>query len=172
MKTSDRQAVVDDLIRRDGNVCQYPGCDKTFSADNPPTIDHWFPQVWCRAQGWSYEEIWSIDNLKLMCKPCNAKKGNILPNDDGTLPERVTRTRANKSERPITCNLCESGRLLFDGEVCELCGSGPQPAAAPAYTQKKPQDCSHGWIENDHCWMCWTGLVERKPATLRIIEGP
>lgn len=169
MRIPTRLDLVTALEERDGYVCQYPDCDKPFSDDNSPTVDHWYPQVWCKEQGWTPQEIWSLDNLKLMHKSCNAKKGHLIPNDDGTLPVKETRVRIPKSERPQDCDYCYNGRVLLLGEECDICGSGPQPATAPRSLQKHPKDCDH---DDFHCWMCFIGHVPRKSAIERIIGGP
>lgn len=163
----DRVAIISALIERDGDRCMYPGCDKPFDdGAHEMTIDHIYPQSKAYADGWTYEQVNDISNLQLMGKRCNAVKGDLVYNPDGTLPEIPRRERAaDKSSRAMVCNLCESGRLLFEGEQCELCGSGPQPASFPKYAQRAPKDCSHGWVDPaDHCWMCVIGHVERKPA--------
>lgn len=177
---ADRAVLIQLLKERDGDHCMHPSCGKAldFSLVDGPnmvTIDHRFPQVRAREAGWTEDEIWALTNLNLMHRSCNARKGDRVYNDDGTLPEPPSRHKAvDKTHRPMVCDLCESGRLLFDGEVCELCGSGPQPATAPRYLRVKPSECSHGWGENPEqfCWMCFIGMIERKPATQRILEGP
>ena len=124
-------------------------------------------------EGWTPEEIWDHNNLQLMGKSCNARKGHLTYDEQGRLPVMAKVSKVDKSARTPVCNLCESGRLLLEGEVCELCNSGPQPAAFPRYAQKRPKDCSHGFEDpSDHCWMCVIGFEERKSATMTIIEGP
>lgn len=177
---ASRTVLIELLRERDGDNCMYPSCGKPidFSLVDGPTmatIDHRFPQVRARAAGWTEDEIWELSNLDLMHRSCNARKGDRVYNEDGTLPEPPARNKAVvKAERPMVCNLCESGRLLLEGEVCELCGSGPQPATAPRYLRVTPSECSHGWGENpdQFCWMCFIGMIERKPARQRILEGP
>lgn len=168
-----REEIIDLLIERDGFTCQYPGCDREFteediwSGEETPTsatIDHWIPL--------SLGGTWNIDNLKLMEKKCNAKKGSLMPTEDGALPRRAGSTyrrRADKrSGRPILCNLCDSGRLLHPNDVCPLCGSDAQPKAAPASLQREPKECDH---DKFHCWMCYLGFIERKSALQSMIEG-
>src|SRR5687767_3100328 len=86
-----RAQLVADLRTRDGATCQYPGCHESLDfsvveGPNEVTIDHWIPQYYGKANGWTIEEIWDLSNLKLMHKKCNAKKGDRIPNEDGTLP--------------------------------------------------------------------------------------
>lgn len=148
-------------------------CKKPFEEDQKITLDHWYPQSWCYANGWTYDEVWSIENLRLAHKKCNARKGDLIPVDDYTVPTKEvkppTSRKYKRAARPETCDLCESGRLLLLGEVCDLCGSGPQPAVAPRATQKRPKDCSHSGY--DHCWACYLGIIPRKSALQVIIEG-
>lgn len=167
----NKAEVVEALVERDGYACTYPGCSVDFSPIPDHkwsiTIDHIYPQAKAREVGWSNDEINSLENLQLMHKACNAKKSDLTYNEDGTLPVRG-KVKTPKSERPMTCELCESGRLLLFNEICELCGSGPQPAAFPKYLQKEPKECDHS---NYHCWLCVTGLVDRVPAVQRIAFG-
>ncbi len=174
-KILPRSDIISQLRRRDGYSCQYPGCEVPFSDENPPTVDHWWPQSYGYAHGWPASKIWAMKNLKLMHKSCNAKKGDLLPNADGTLPDRPKREpRVDKSLRGEYCETCGSGRMLLFGEECGICGSGPQPASFPKYAQRKPKECSHGFGDSpeEHCWACVTGLVERRSAISVIIEGP
>lgn len=158
------------LIARDGDKCAY--CPEPFDeGDNDKhsrTIDHYHSVDYGRRNGWTEDEIHGFDNLRLAGKSCNAKKSNREWLEDGTLAPRGRERRA-KVPRPELCETCMSGRLLFIGETCEICGSGPQPASAPSSTQKSPKQCSHAGF--DHCWMCFIGLVPRKSALQTIIEG-
>lgn len=153
-----RREVIDTLSRRDGYFCFL--CKKPFDDEDEVTIDHWIPL----AKGGT----WALDNLRLAHKPCNAKKGDRMPNPDGTLPPHpkdllsIFETRADKSARKPVCQTCESGRLLLDGEFCPDCGSGPQPASFPKYLQRKPKECDHHIY---HCWMCVIGHIPRTRAS-------
>ena len=173
-----RDELIIQLIARDGNKCSYPNCDLPFVKDtsHERTIDHITPQAWAKEHGWTYDEIWHVSNLQLMGRKCNALKSDRLPNEDGSLPELPRDTRikaADKSKRPIVCETCGSGRMLIVGEICDDCGSGPQPTKTPRMTQRTPKECSHGWVDPaDHCWMCHLGYVERRPAIDVIIFGP
>lgn len=170
-----RDTLISQLRERDGDVCQLPSCGKPldFSLIDGPqmvTVDHTFPQAKARLAGWTEDQIWDLTNLTLMHRRCNALKGDREYDEDGKLPVLPDRQKAvDKSHRPMVCDLCESGRLLLFGEVCELCGSGPQPATAPKYLQRAPKDCDHS---THFCWMCFIGHVERKSAIERIITGP
>lgn len=158
------------LLVRDGNLCAFPGCGKVMDKDNQPTVDHWVPKAWGRANGWTEARIEALDNKKLMCKPCNAKKGHVLPNPDGTLPLRNSPARLPKVERPEICDTCYSGRILMPGEECPDCGSGPQPERWPTSLQRRPKECDHSTF---HCFMCVAYEPDlRVPATIRIITGP
>jgi len=162
------------LIVRDGLRCTYPNCEEPFGDGKwLLTIDHIIPQSEMRAAGFSEEEINDLDNLQLMHRTCNGKKSNFMYDEDGNLPVHEPRVRVDKSTRVIVCNLCDSGRKLVADQLCDLCGSEAQPKTWPKWAQKRPKDCSHGWeIASDHCWMCVTGMVERKSAMWTIIEGP
>lgn len=164
-----RQDLILGLLERDGDFCMYPGCSKEldFDAVGPRevTIDHHYPQSWCIAQGWSTEEIWALDNLRLMCKACNAKKSDLVPNEDGTLPvkpQSATALRRNRGPRPEVCQTCESGRALGPDDECHVCGSGPMPYSFPRWAKLLPNECSHSGIW--WCWCCASGIVEREPA--------
>jgi hypothetical protein len=135
------------LVDRDGPDCFL--CRNPFKEEVDITFDHWIPQ--------SKGGTWHVDNLRLMHKRCNALKGDRMPNPDGTLPPLPKdllgpfHIRADKSGRIDVCDTCESGRLLLAGEICEICGSGPQPLTYPKHLQKKPKECDH---HINHCWMC------------------
>lgn len=174
-----RVTVIELLTERDGTTCQYPGCDKeldfsvTDDADKRfVTIDHWMPKHYGVANDWTFEQINDLDNLKLMEKGCNAKKGDLIPFEDGTLPERITRTfrsrRQKRLGRPEVCETCNSGRSLGENEWCNACGSGPQPARAPKWRQMSPKDCDHDLF---FCASCYIGLVPRRSALDTLLTG-
>jgi len=171
-----REQLVSDLVVRDGLACGFPGCRETLDtnvADGPleVTIDHWIPQHWGKANGWTPDEIWDLSNLKLMHKKCNAKKGDRVPNADGTLPERITRQfryrrekRANRPDEP--CTTCDNGHNLGVGEVCAMCGCDAQ--RFPRYAKAKASECDHAvfW-----CAWCSIGVIPRAGATEMIMFG-
>lgn len=170
----DRESLILLLMERDGFACQFPNCDLPMVEDDKEhrhaiSIDHKYPQSLAREDGWTEEDIWAFDNLQLMGRACNARKSNLLYNEDGTLPLPRRPRRVDKSKRKPVCDTCMSGRLLLAGEICPDCGSDPQPKSAPKYAQKSPKDCSHGWIiPEDHCWLCYLGDVERAPASRTV----
>lgn len=167
-----RQETIEILTERDGYICMFPDCTEelTETGKHMVTLDHIFPQALAKRDGWTTEQINDISNLQLMGKNCNARKGHLVPDADGNLPLKVREPRAvAKSERPAVCDTCYSGRLLFPGEECYDCGSGPQPAVAPKSTQKTPKECSHAGY--DHCWMCYLGFVERSSALNNLVTG-
>src|ERR1700740_2670892 len=84
-----RSELVLALIERDGDECRY--CHRDFSV-RERTIDHVYPQSRAFEEGWTYEQVWSLDNLALACKPCNAKKGDLLLDENGEIPRRRERT--------------------------------------------------------------------------------
>lgn len=174
-----REDSINEILRRDGDGCQYPGCELPFveGTNHERTIDHVVPQSWAKQQGWTYEQIWAVSNLQLMGRKCNALKSDRLPNDDGTLPALPSDGRikaGDKSARPIACETCGEGRMLLDGETCDVCGSGPQPQKTPRMYQKSPKECSHGFGDEprEHCWLCHLGMVPRRSALDVIINGP
>lgn len=167
-----RQEVIDILAERDGYHCLFPGCTTPLADEGKwmVTLDHIYPQALARRDGWTTEQINDVTNLQLMHKSCNARKGHLVYDDEGNLPLKQREPKAvAKSERPAVCETCYSGRLLFPGEECYDCGSGPQPAATPKATQKTPKECSHSG--HDHCWMCYLGFVERSSAFSHIVTG-
>jgi hypothetical protein len=161
----NRQDLIDALVARDGTRCQYPGDshELDFSILDGPqevTIDHWYPQHAGRSEGWTYEQIWDLSNLKLMCKKHNAKKGDLIPNEDGTLPERNVRKfryrRDKRADRAEVCASCENGHNLGPDEVCASCGRDAQ--AFPRWAKVRYQDCDH---ELMWCWSCSIGVTPR-----------
>ena len=160
-----RAELVASLRQRDGDVCAYPGCKEVldFDAIDGPrevTIDHWIPQVFGKAEGWTLDQIWAMSNLRLMSKKCNAKKGDRIPNEDGTLPDRATKTfryrRDKRASRPDMCVACDNGHNLATDEICASCGSDAQ--RFPRWAKVKYQDCDH---ELFWCIWCSIGVVER-----------
>jgi len=175
MKTLDklsRDEIVAALIARDGTRCAHPDADHEldFSATEGPsevTLDHWQPQWWCKQEGWTMDEIWDLSNLKLMCKKHNAKKGDLIPNEDGTLPEKPTRTfryrRQKRAQRPEICEYCQVGRLLGPDEWCNACGCGPNPGRYPKWRQMSPKECDHDLF---YCVSCTVWFPEQRRSVL------
>jgi hypothetical protein len=171
-----RDEILTALRKRDGDICMYPGCGERLDfsvklGKLEVTIDHWMPQSFGFANGWTMDEIWDLDNLKLMHKCCNAKKGDLIPNPDGTLPEKPVsqrERRADKSNRPEICTNCNSGRDLGPSEVCGVCGSGPMPLAFPQFAKVKSTECDHQMF---WCWACSIGIIPRVPAFVTALDG-
>lgn len=170
-----RDEILAVLVERDGDFCMYPGCgnklDFNATGKKEVTVDHWMPQSWCYENGWTTEQVWDTSNLKLMEKECNAKKGSILPNPDGTLPPReVTQRerRADKGNRPEVCQACNSGRDLGPSETCGTCGSGPMPHAFPQFAKARAPECDHQLF---WCWACSIGIIPRVPAFVTALDG-
>lgn len=162
-----RLALVDALIERDGDKCRY--CLRDFE-QRERTIDHVYPQSRAFEEGWSYDEAWSLDNLALACKPCNAKKGDQLLDEDGNIPFRKERTfrfrRDKRAARADICTACNVGRNLGPDEVCSACGSGPLPERFPRWAKMPSPDCDH---EAFWCWACSIGIIDRVNSTEMII---
>lgn len=175
-----REDTIQQLSERDGFFCFLCKKDFLFQDDGKTpltaaqeiTLDHWMPQSWCYAEGWTYEQVWDLKNLRLSHKSCNAKKGDLVPVDDVTVPTRppkVPTTRAFKREhRPEICTACNSGRDLGPSEVCSLCGSGPMPLAFPQFAKAKSNECDHDMF---WCWACSIGIVERPAAIVTVLDG-
>jgi hypothetical protein len=164
-----RSEILDALRKRDGDTCQYPDCNEVldFSAETGPrevTIDHWMPQWYGKENGWSYEQIWDLSNLKLMSKKCNAKKGDLIPNEDGTLPARKVRTfryrRQKRAERPDLCTACQNGHDLLVGEICASCGCDAQ--RFPRSAKVRFDECDHDIM---WCWVC-SITPDMRPASI------
>lgn len=166
------------LAERDGTKCMYPGCgaELDFTITDGPrevTIDHWMPQHFGKANGWTWDRIWALDNLLLMEKKCNAKKGDRVPNADGTLPERITRDfryrRQKRAERADICTSCNAGRNLDYGEVCASCSSGPMPERFPRWAKMRAAECDH---ELFWCAWCSIGVIPRaSAASVALLQG-
>jgi hypothetical protein len=176
-----RQSTVEALRLRDGDTCQYPGCDEildfTILDDNNPffvTIDHHMPKWWCNENGWSHQEIWDISNLRLMTKHCNARKGDLIPNEDGTLPEKPAKRkfryrRQKRATRPEICEFCQAGRMLGENEWCNACGAGPNPGRYQKWRQMRPTDCDHDLF---YCVACTVWFPEYRRSVLdTLISG-
>lgn len=168
-----RAKTIEALRRRDGANCMYPDCGKpldfSIETDGDPmfvTIDHWIPQFHAKAEGWTYEQIWDLSNLRLMHKRCNAKKGDRIPDDNDVLPPRVVRKfryrRDKRAERPELCVECDNGHNLLVGEICASCGCDAQ--RFPRWAKVKAPECDH---ELTWCWACSIGLIER-PSSVGI----
>ena len=166
-KMMTRDERIDALVAIYGLKCFFPGCDKPLTREEV-TFDHWWvPQ----SQGGT----WEIDNLRLMHKRCNAIKGDRIPNADGTLPplkrevSLANRRAVRRVVRPEVCETCNSGRDLGPEDICDVCGSLPQPYNFPRWAQMRPKECPHSgpW----HCWMCTLGFIEREAAIIDVLNG-
>lgn len=169
-----REELVAALIKRDGLECGYPGCKERIdvSVTEGPleaTIDHTIPQWYGRENGWSQDQIWALTNLTLMHKKCNAKKGDLIPNEDGSLPVKISKfryRRDKRAERPEICTSCSAGRDLGPDEMCASCGSGPQPERFPRWAKVSSSECDH---EVFWCAWCSIGVIPRAGATEMIM---
>lgn len=166
-----RAEIVDFLVVRDGLVCKHPDCgealDLNATGSKEVTIDHREPVSWCRANGWTEEQIWDYSNLDLMHKRCNARKSDTRYLEDGTLPTRKSTfkfRREAKAQRPEICTSCSAGRDLDYGEVCAACGSGPMPERLPMWAKVRFSECDH---ELFWCWACCI-TPEMRPAAVDI----
>lgn len=169
-----RHEIIADLRKRDGDVCGMPFCERTLDfsitdGDDPwlVTIDHWFPKWWGKENGWSDSQIWDLSNLRLAHKTCNAKKGERIPNEDGTLPDRrqkkVFRYRRDKrATRPDFCFECNNGHDLFVGDICASCGCNAQ--RFPMSAKVRYDECDHEIL---WCWVC-SITPEMRPAAVDV----
>lgn len=166
-----RQQMVDALVGRDGWICQYPGCDRELepnaTGQGEVTIDHWISQSHGKQNDWTYEQIWDLSNLKLMHKKCNSRKGDLLPNEDGTIPTRPSRTfryrRDKRAQRAEVCEACMAGRNLGQDEWCNACGHGPQPGRFPKWRQESVKQCDHDLF---YCVACTIWFPEMRRSAL------
>lgn len=176
-----RERSIAALRKRDGDFCMHPDCGKIldFSIvdDNDGlfvTIDHWIPKYECDRLGWTHEQKWDDSNLRLMHKECNAKKGDLIPNEDGTLPEKPAKRkfryrRQKRATRPEICTVCSNGRGLGPDEVCASCNSGPQPERFPRWAKMPSNECDH---ELFWCAWCSIGVIQRAPAVnTALLQG-
>lgn len=157
------------LIERDGDECRY--CHRDFR-QRERTVDHVYPQSRAFAEGWTYEQVWDLSNLALACKPCNAKKGDLLLDEDGKIPTRKARTfryrRDKRAQRAEICTSCNAGRDLGPDEVCASCNSGPMPERFPRWAKMPSTECDH---EAFWCWACSIGITPRVGATEMLLIG-
>jgi hypothetical protein len=152
------------IKERDGDLCFI--CKKPFINNLDITIEHWIP----RAAGGSDE----LDNLRISHKKCNVAKADLIPNPDGTLPEKPKKIPYNKRQTEKKrilgdfCYDCQGGRNLQAGQSCEFCGALPGPIENPRYLKRKSPECDHNifW-----CWACSIGIVEKKSVTQHLITG-
>lgn len=163
-----RSELVLALIERDGDECRY--CHRDFR-QRERTIDHVYPQSRAYADGWTYEQVWDLENLALACKPCNAKKGDQLLDEDGNIPARKQRTfryrrdkRATRPDQP--CVECDNGHNLFIDEICAACGVSAQQY--PRHAKVKANECDHA---KTWCWACSIGIIERTGALEMLFFG-
>lgn len=170
-----RAELVAALIERDGTKCQYPGADHeldftVMSGPQEVTIDHHIPQWFCKQEGWSTAETWDLSNLRLFCKKHNAAKGDLLPNEDGTLPKKPQSKfrfrREKRANRPELCDICDNGHNLASDEVCAACGANAR--RFPRWAHVKFGECDHAafW-----CWVCSITPEMRAGATEMILLG-
>lgn len=164
-----RAELIAALRKRDGDRCQHPDCNGALNfsvLDGPQevTLDHWMPQYFGKAEGWTYEQIWDLSNLKLMHKKCNAKKGDLIPNEDGTLPKKPSSTfkfrRQKRAGRAEACAECDNGHNLTIGEVCANCGCNAQ--RLPRSAKVRFDECDH---ELFWCWVC-SITPDMRPASI------
>jgi hypothetical protein len=177
-----RAEIVELLQMRDGDFCMHPDCGKELDFDRVPpadgssdplevTIDHWLPQCYGKANGWTMDQIWDLDNLKLMHKKCNAKKGDLIPNEDGTIPAKPQSKfrfrRQKRAGRPELCTECNNGHNLFRGEVCANCGCNAQ--RFPMSAKVRLPDCDH------KLWWCWLCSItpDMRPSAvdMSLLQG-
>lgn len=171
-----RAELVAALRERDGDQCKYPDCgnELNFEITDGPlevTLDHWIPQWFGKENGWTWDQIWALNNLVLMHKKCNAKKGERVPNEDGTLPPRITRAfryrRQKRAGRPEFCIECDNGHNLFVGEICANCGCNAQ--RFPKSAKVRFDECDHEIL---WCWVC-SITPDMRPASVdtAVLQG-
>lgn len=155
------------IIKRDGDYCTYPGCKHPtrFTPDNPRTLDHYI----ARANGGEDD----VSNLTLMHQRCNNLKSDrkwiIDANGQRVLEPIPYREPKSTVIKRDPCAKCNEGRALAGGQICDLCGSEPQPRAFPKYLQRDPKSCDH---DQFFCWLCTLDFVPRKSVFHGLVTGP
>mgnify|MGYP002776715963 CR=1 FL=1 len=156
------------LEERDGPNCFY--CDTELDLENR-TIDHVVSQREARRRGWEMDSTHGLGNLRLACKSCNSLKGDRMLDEEGNIPPRPMSRKLKRkirAMRPEVCKTCMSGRKLALGEVCNVCGIGPQPARTPTFYKRDPRECTHGEAHPlETCWLCFCVNPE-----LRVVDLP
>lgn len=154
------------VIKRDGDYCRIPGCKTptVFSNSNPRTLEHVFP----RAKGGADD----LSNLELAHQKCNNWKGDreYIGVDEETglrilEPMPFKEPKSQVVKRPPT-ECCNEGHDLGPEEVCDVCGSLPQPYKFPKWAQMDSKDCDHSVF---HCKWCVIGLYPRTPASIEAL---
>src|SRR6478609_3320233 len=111
----DRDAAIAFLRETKGDKCAFPGCTHEWSTEPTSpwhmTLDHRTPQSKMKAARKPHSEIWDTDNLDLMHRVCNQRKGDVEYNDDGSLTI-VEVVRTVKIARPDICETCNAGRAV------------------------------------------------------------
>ena len=147
-----KEKMILDLLARDGDVCFI--CKKDFGKKEKKTIDHWIPI--------SKGGTWDLPNLRLAHRECNFWKGDRVPLEDGTIPDKPPKKSSvknnKKKDRPVVCSTCISGRKLMHGQQCSSCNSGPKPIKYPSWAKRKTVECDH---QTYHCFACILGFVKR-----------
>lgn len=162
-RLNTRAELVEHIALRDGFNCYL--CPRPFTAEDRPTIDHYFPL----AKGGT----WELSNLKLAHRRCNQDKADRVFLDDGTLetkPRRESYRDRQENKRQILdafCELCNNGRFLDTDEECPECFRGAM--RWPWQYKLAPNECPHSgkfW-----CWMDASGIITRQPAMVDVLNG-
>ena len=173
-----KAVLIQKLRERDGTNCTHPECGLPLDFDLPETskhlvtIDHKYPQSKCKEDNWEYADIWDLDNLQLMHKSCNARKGSKIYLPDGTLPpskRKMMLRREKRASRTEIAECCNSGRMLEYDQICSVCGSEAKPVGFPASAQVTPNDCPHEYPFS--CYACIVGLAPRQAAIVTVLDG-
>jgi hypothetical protein len=155
------------LVDQYGELCYLCGGEPT--PNDPLNVDHYYPQTYCKSQGWPEEVYNELSNLRPSHMSCNRQKSDTIPHSGWVFTPPEPKTFAPKVIKREPCQLCAEGHLLFPGELCEYCGSGAQPVSWPAVLQRSPKQCDHNRF---HCWACGPmQLIPRKTAFQVILQG-
>lgn len=163
LEFESKRDLVKALVGRDGKHCYL--CNKPFSNNNRPTIDHIKPL----SKGGS----WHFDNLALAHLACNQDKAD-REFVNGVLEPKQRRLSYQQRKRlrrvaiDTFCDLCNNGRLLLENEHCPECDRTPGGTTVPMYLWRQPKECDHS---DTACWLCFVGIVERESALERLITG-
>lgn len=140
------------LIDEYGNECYL--CHGEPTPADPLNIDHYWPQSYCKAAGWSEETYNEISNLRPTHESCNRQKSDQLPVEGWVFTPPAPKLYPTKVVKTPVCETCMNGAFLDVSDQCPDCLLDNSLRRFPKATQKRPKDCSHTFP--DHCWYCVT----------------
>lgn len=138
------------LIDKYGEICYLCGLPPTET--DKLNIEHWFPQAWCRGQGWKEERYNEIENLRPSHESCNRQKSDTVPYEGWVFTPPPPKTYPTKTVKSPLCETCLNGMYLSMNEQCPDCFLDNSKRRFPKVTQLAPKECPHEGIW--HCWWC------------------